>query len=240
MAAYIVAAALRKTYLMGRNVIRALDGVDLEIERGAFVAVLGPSGSGKSTLLHLIGGLDRPTSGSLQVDGRALEAMDERALAEYRRDRVGFIFQSFHLVPSMTAEENVAFPLIFNRTPGRRRRERARQLLAEVGLSTHLGHRPEELSGGQQQRVAIARALANRAPLVLADEPTGNLDLHTGGQVMDLLEDLHRRGRTVVVVSHDPRITRYATQIVYLIDGRAVPESEYAAVIGGMETEART
>ncbi len=237
---YISASGLHKTYQMGKNVIRALDGVDLQIERNAFVAILGPSGSGKSTLLHLIGGLDRPSSGGLQVDGRALDSMDERALAEFRRDVVGFIFQSFHLVPSMTAEENVAFPLIFNRTPSRIRRTRARQLLDEVGLSTHLAHRPAELSGGQQQRVAVARALANHGQLILADEPTGNLDLQTGAHIMDLLEELHRSGRTVIVVSHDPRITRFATRIVYLLDGRVVPEVEYLTAIGGMESEAST
>lgn len=235
---YITFRGLRKTYVMGSNVIHALDGVDLTIERNAFVAVIGPSGSGKSTLLHILGGLDRPTSGSIVSDGAALESMDEHALAEYRRRHVGFIFQSFHLLASLSAEENIAFPLIFSRTPGRERRARARALLDEVGLATHAAHRPSELSGGQQQRVAVARALANEAHLILADEPTGNLDTQSGAHIMRMLDELHRQGRTILAVSHDPRITRYATQTVHLLDGRVVSEAQYAAAIAGVESEA--
>ncbi len=235
---YITTRGLRKSYVMGKNVIDALDDVDLAIERQAFVAVIGPSGSGKSTLLHMLGGLDRPTTGSIIVDGAALEAMDEHALAEYRRRQVGFIFQSFHLLASLTAEENVAFPLVFARTARRDRMARARELLTEVGLQTHLGHRPSELSGGQQQRVAVARALANQAPLILADEPTGNLDTQSGASIMRLLDELHRQGRTVLVVSHDPRITHYATQTLYLLDGRVVSSIDYAAALAGAEREA--
>jgi len=235
---YITTRALRKSYVMGRNVIHALDGVDLSVERRAFVAVIGPSGSGKSTLLHMLGGLDRPTSGSIIVDGAALESMDEHALAEYRRGHVGFIFQSFHLLASLSAEENVAFPLVFSRAPRRRRMALARELLTQVGLETHLAHRPYELSGGQQQRVAVARALANQAPVILADEPTGNLDTQSGAAILRLLDELHHQGRTVLVVSHDPRVTHHATQTLYLLDGRVVSSSDYEAALAGAEGEA--
>lgn len=235
---YISVHGLRKDYVMGRNVLHALDGVDLEVERNSFVAIIGPSGSGKTTLLHLLGGLDRPTSGSIRVGDAVIEALDEHALAEYRRVQVGFIFQSFHLLGSRDAAENVAFPMVFARTSRRERRERAIELLTEVGLETHAAHRPSELSGGQQQRVAVARALANRAELILADEPTGNLDTASGAHIMHLLDELRHAGHTVLVVSHDPRITRFASQTVYLLDGRIVPEVDYAAAIAGAEPEA--
>ncbi|HKZ54865.1 MAG TPA: ABC transporter ATP-binding protein [Anaerolineales bacterium] len=224
---FVHAAALRKTYLMGRGIVHALAGVDLTISRSAFAAVIGPSGSGKSTLLHLIGGLDRPSSGGVSVAGLALDDLDENALAAFRRRTVGFIFQSFNLIHSMTALENVAFPMQFAGVPRRRRNAHAFGLLTQVGLADRALHRPNELSGGEQQRVAIARALVNDPPLVLADEPTGNLDSQSGGQVLQLLSDLHRQGRTVIVVSHDPRITRYAVQTVFLLDGRIVAEGEY-------------
>jgi putative ABC transport system ATP-binding protein len=238
MASFITVRGLRKDYVMGSNTIHALDGVDFDVERGAFIAVIGPSGSGKSTLLHMLGGLDRPTSGSIAVDGDALEAMDETALAEYRRRRVGFIFQSFHLLASLTAEENIAFPLVFARVPVRLRAARARELLERVGLASHAAHRPSELSGGQQQRVAVARALVNEAELILADEPTGNLDTQSGAHIMRLLDELHRQGRTVLVVSHDPRITRFANRSLLLLDGRVVSEDEYAAAMEAAEREA--
>jgi putative ABC transport system ATP-binding protein len=186
----------------------------------------------------MLGGLDRPTSGSIAVDGDALEAMDETALAEYRRRRVGFIFQSFHLLASLTAEENIAFPLVFARVPVRLRAARARELLERVGLASHAAHRPSELSGGQQQRVAVARALVNEAELILADEPTGNLDTQSGAHIMRLLDELHRQGRTVLVVSHDPRITRFANRSLLLLDGRVVSEDEYAAAMEAAEREA--
>jgi putative ABC transport system ATP-binding protein len=237
-APYIAVRGLRKDYVMGTNVIHALDGIDLDIERNAFIAVIGPSGSGKSTLLHMLGGLDRPSAGSIAIDGSALEGMDEHALAEYRRRRVGFIFQSFHLLASLTAEENIAFPLIFARASRAARRARARELLDRVGLASHAAHRPSELSGGQQQRVAVARALANEAELILADEPTGNLDTQSGAHIMRLLDELHRQGRTVLVVSHDPRITRFATRSLLLLDGRVVSQEEYAAAMVSAESEA--
>jgi len=235
---YIAIRGLRKDYVMGANVIHALDGLDLEIERNAFIAVIGPSGSGKSTLLHMLGGLDRPTAGSIAIDGVTLEAMDEHALAEYRRRHVGFIFQSFHLLAGLSAEDNVAFPLLFARQPRRVRQARARHLLERVGLATHAAHRPSELSGGQQQRVAVARALANEAELILADEPTGNLDTQSGAHIMRLLDELHRQGRTILVVSHDPRITRFATRTLLLLDGRVVSDAEYAAALEAAEREA--
>ena len=224
-------ANLWKDYVMGRAMIHALAGVDLVFEGGSFAAVIGPSGSGKSTPLHLLGGLDRPTQGKIQVGGTALETLDENALAAYRRTQVGFIFQTFNLVQSMTSQDNVAFPMCFAGVPPRRRAERASDVLRKVGLADRATHRPDELSGGQQQRVAIARALVNDPAIILADEPTGNLDSQSGLQIMHLLADLHREGRSVIVVSHDPRIGHFATQTVRLLDGRVVSEDEYEAAL---------
>ena len=177
---FISTADLKKHYRMGETEVRALDGISLQIEQGSFTVIMGPSGSGKSTLLHLIGGLDWPTSGSIRVDGEEIAAMDENALAAYRRNKLGFVFQSFNLVSSMTAEENVGFPLRFSGIKSSLRKERSLEKLEEVGLSDRCNHKPTELSGGQQQRVAIARALINDPLLILADEPTGNLDTSSG------------------------------------------------------------
>ena len=224
-------SGLGKTYVMGRQRVHALSDVNLSIARNSFTAVIGPSGSGKSTLLHLLGGLDRPTAGSIRVNGSELEQLDENALAAYRRDTVGFIFQTYNLLPSMSAIENAAFPLRFAGVPRKQRLERAMGLLGEVGVADRAFHRPDELSGGQQQRVAAARALVHDPPLILADEPTGNLDSHTGLQIMQLLADLRGQGRTVVVVSHDPRIARFASHMVRLLDGRVVGEKEYEAAL---------
>jgi len=226
-ASLICTQGLTKIFQMGRQQVRALDGLDLEIPANSFTTIMGPSGSGKSTLLYILGGLDRPTGGSVKVDGVGLEKMDENDLAIYRRNKVGFVFQSFNLVTSMTALENVAFPMRFMGTPGRKRQELAQKLLAQVGLEKRAHHRPTELSGGQQQRVAIARALVNNPPLILADEPTGNLDTSSGMSIMQLLSELHNAGRTVVVVTHDPRMLRFATHVVYLLDGKSVSEAEY-------------
>ena len=212
---------------MGETRVQALAGVDLEIERGSFTVVMGPSGSGKSTLLYLIGGLDWPTSGSIQVDGESLEKMDENALARYRRNKVGFIFQSFNLVSSMPASENVSFPLRFSGIISSERKARSLKVLEQVGLSDRAAHRPTELSGGQQQRVAIARSLINNPPLILADEPTGNLDSASGLAIMQLLSDLHRAGRTVIVVTHDSRMRQFSTNTVFLLDGQIVTEQVY-------------
>jgi putative ABC transport system ATP-binding protein len=218
---------LRKTYEMGQQRVHALAGVDLDIPRGSFTVLMGPSGSGKSTLLYLIGGLDRPTSGQILVDGQDLNEMDENKLAIYRRRMLGFVFQQFNLVASMTALENVAFPLRFAGISGRERQKRAARQLQVVGLDTHIRHRPTEMSGGQQQRVAIARALINDPPLILADEPTGNLDTTTGYAVMQTLAELHRSGRTILVVTHDPRMLRFATRALYILDGRLVDREAY-------------
>lgn len=219
---FIHVSGLCKTYNTGRVAVHALDGLDLDIEENTFLVVMGPSGSGKSTLLHLLGGLDRPTSGSIQVRGKALESMDENALAVHRRRTVGFIFQSFNLIPNMTALENVAFPLRFDRVPRRQREKLAATVLERVGLAERAYHRPSELSGGEQQRVAIARALIHDPDLILADEPTGNLDSASGINIMEILAGMHQDGKTVLVVTHDPRMIPYATQDIHLLDGRIV------------------
>jgi putative ABC transport system ATP-binding protein len=212
---------------MGGTVVRALDGLDLDVEAHTFTVVMGPSGSGKSTLLYLLGGLDRATSGEIAVDGARLDEMDENALALFRRRTVGFVFQSFNLISSMSALENVGFPMQFAGVTSAQRKQQAGHLLKQVGLDNRAEHRPTELSGGQQQRVAIARALVNNPSLILADEPTGNLDTTSGAAVMQLLSDLHTSGRTVLVVTHDPRMTRFATHKIFLLDGREVSEAEY-------------
>lgn len=224
---FIRVRGLTKHYQMGNTIVRALDGLDLDIEAHTFTVVMGPSGSGKSTLLYLLGGLDRATSGEITVDGARLDQMDENALALFRRRTMGFVFQSFNLIPSMSALENVAFPMQFAGITLTQRNQQARTLLGQVGLDNRAEHRPTELSGGQQQRVAIARALVNNPSLVLADEPTGNLDTSSGATVMQLLSDLHNTGKTVLVVTHDPRMTRFATRKIFLLDGREVSEAEY-------------
>jgi putative ABC transport system ATP-binding protein len=220
---------LKKHYQMGGTTVRALDGVDIEIEARTFTVVMGPSGSGKSTLLYLLGGLDRATTGGISVDGQRLDGMDENALALFRRRTMGFVFQSFNLIASMSALDNVAFPMQFAGVTAARRSERARYLLEQVGLGDRAEHRPTELSGGQQQRVAIARALVNNPSLILTDEPTGNLDTSSGAAVMQVLSDLHQSGRTVLVVTHDPRMTRFATHKIFLLDGHLVSEETYHA-----------
>lgn len=212
---------LHRDFVMGDQVVHAVNGITTEVAAGEFLAVMGPSGSGKSTLLYLIGGLDRPTGGEIWVHGREIAGLDENELAAYRRREIGFIFQSYFLVPTMTALQNVQFPMIFAQVPAAEREPRAQQLLAQVGLADRMNHRPTELSGGQQQRVAIARALANDPKIILADEPTGNLDTESGAVIMDLLAQLNREeGRTIVIVSHDPSITVYATRTLHLLDGR--------------------
>jgi putative ABC transport system ATP-binding protein len=225
--AFITTRQLNKTFVMGRMRVHALAGVDIDIPEKSLTVVMGPSGSGKSTLLYLLGGLDRPTSGVLTVNGYDLNALDENALAIYRRNTVGFVFQQFNLVSSMTAIENVAFPLRFAGVAGGVRVRRAKELLEQVGLDTHMRHRPVEMSGGQQQRVAIARALVNNPALILADEPTGNLDTSTGYGIMQQLSELHKAGRTVVVVTHDPRMLRFASHALYLLDGKLVTREEF-------------
>jgi len=218
---------LNKIYPMGETEVRALSGLNVTIPAGSFTVVMGPSGSGKSTLLYLIGGLDWPTSGNITVGGEEIATMDENALAEYRRNKVGFIFQSFNLVANMTAEANVAFPLRFAGVKKKSRVERAESLMDQVGLKDRIGHKPTELSGGQQQRVAIARALINDPPLILADEPTGNLDSTSGLAIIKLLDELRQAGKTILIATHDPRMLNYATHKIYLLDGRMVDENTY-------------
>ena len=212
---------LTRTFEVGETTVEALRSISLEVARGQFVALVGPSGSGKSTLLNLVGGLDRPTSGQLWVDDVELSASKEKALIDHRRRRVGFVFQSFNLLPRLTALENVALPLMFVGLPERERTERAGQLLAQVGLSDRLDHRPTQLSGGEQQRVAIARALVNRPAIILADEPTGNIDTATGAEIMDLLRRLNReQGVTLLLVTHDAEAASFADRVIQLRDGQ--------------------
>jgi putative ABC transport system ATP-binding protein len=211
---------LHRHFKIGDETVRALNGVSLEIARGEFFGIAGSSGSGKSTLLYILGGMDRPTSGQVEVNGWKIGALDENELASYRAVTVGFIFQSFHLVPSMTALENVELPMLLAGTSLAKRRQRARELLAQVGLAQRMKHRPSELSGGQRQRVAIARALANQPPLLLSDEPTGNLDSRTGAEVIQLLQRLCcEQNVTVLLVSHDPGIIAQTERSILLQDG---------------------
>jgi ABC-type lipoprotein export system ATPase subunit len=211
--------ALHKYYTLGGQEVRALNGVDLTIHAGEFAAIMGPSGSGKSTLLNLIGGLDRPSQGRLFFEGKDLTTFDQDALCRYRQRRVGFVFQSFNLLTTMTARENVEFPLIFAGVDVAQRRARAEWCLTAVGLAPRMVHRPIELSGGEQQRVAIARALVNDPDLILADEPTGNLDSRTGAEVMDTLARVNGEGKTIVMVTHDERIAAHAQRTIHMMDG---------------------
>lgn len=212
---------LHRQYHMGKTLVNALAGVDLQIGRGEFVALVGPSGSGKSTLLNLIGGLDRPSKGEVWVNDLELGRASDKKLVAFRRDRVGFIFQSFNLLPTNRAWENVALPLMLAGVGQAERRARAEALLAQVGLGDRTQHRPAELSGGQQQRVAIARALANKPVLILADEPTGNLDTSTGREVLTLLQNLVREEQvTMLMVTHDPTAASFADRIVHMRDGQ--------------------
>jgi putative ABC transport system ATP-binding protein len=218
---------VRKHYTMGEAVVCALDGVSISVGQGEFLGVLGTSGSGKSTLLNLIAGLDRPTSGVLRVFGLDLAQMSRRELSQHRLRNVGIVFQSFNLIPTMTALENVALALMFAGVPLRERQERAHTLLASVGLSARLSHRPRELSGGEQQRVAMARALANSPHILLADEPTGNLDSRTAREILELFTELNaRHGKTVVLVTHDAALAaHHVRRSVTLLDGRIVEET---------------
>ena len=218
---------LKKHYRMGDTVVRALDGVSLSVKEGEFVALLGTSGSGKSTLLNLIAGLDRPTEGSLRVFDRDLAQMSSMELSLHRRRSVGIIFQSFNLVSTMSAAENVALAMMFAEVPRGEREARAAALLEAVGLAGRQRHRPKELSGGEQQRVAIARALSNTPHVLLADEPTGNLDSRTSREIMELLKTLNERdGKTVIMVTHDPSLAdRYAHRTLTMLDGQIIAET---------------
>ena len=215
------AVGLTRTFEVGETTVEALRSINLEVTRGQFVALVGPSGSGKSTFLNLVGGLDRPSQGELWVDGVELSACKEKDLTEHRRRRVGFVFQSFNLLPRLTALENVALPLMFVGVSEQERLDRARDLLTRVGLEERLDHRPTQLSGGEQQRVAIARALVGRPIIILADEPTGNVDSATGRGIMELLRRLNRdRGVTLLLVTHDAEAAGFADRVVHLRDGQ--------------------
>lgn len=212
---------MAKHYKKGRDVVRALDGINLEIPEKGMLAIVGISGSGKSTLLHIIGAMDRPTRGEVMVAGRRLNDLTEGELTLFRRQTVGFVFQTFNLIPNLTACENVMLPMEFNRVPKEKRLRRAKSLLEKVGLEHRLKHRPNELSGGEMQRVAIARALANDPPLVLADEPTGNLDSKSGQMIYELLKDISVE-RTVVVITHAEALAQIADQALHIRDGRII------------------
>jgi ABC-type lipoprotein export system ATPase subunit len=228
---------LCRHYRMGETLIRAVDGVSLEVRAGEFVALLGSSGSGKSSVLNLIAGLDRPTSGSVVVHDRDLAKLSREELAKYRLHVVGMVFQSFNLIASMTLAENVELPLRFAEVDRRERDSLAREALERVGLRARMNHRPSELSGGEQQRAALARALINRPKLLLADEPTGNLDSHTGSEIMDMVRDFNEKlGMTVVMVTHERALAeRYAQRMIFLADGKLIGDQANVAVAAAQE-----
>ncbi len=209
-----------KTYMMGDQAVHALHNVSLSVKKGIFCAVMGPSGSGKSTMLNLLGCLDRPTSGCYYLANQNVSTLDDDMLSDIRLTRLGFIFQSFNLIPQLTVLENIELPLFYQGWDEKRSAERAIRIAEQVGLGKRLEHRPTELSGGQQQRVAVARALANDPKIILADEPTGNLDTATGAQIMDLLTELNREGKTIIMVTHEPNIADYASMQIHMRDGK--------------------
>jgi len=211
---------LTRVYQLGPQEIYALRGVDLVIQNGEYVAIMGPSGSGKSTLMNIIGCLDRPTSGRYLLDGIPVESMDDDELAAIRNRKIGFVFQTFNLLARTTALQNVELPLVYAKIPRAERREMAEEALAAVGLKERMNHQPNELSGGQRQRVAIARALVNRPSLLLADEPTGNLDSQTGREILDLFRELHSRGNSIIMVTHEDDVAQEAKRIIHIRDGK--------------------
>ena len=219
MPAVIDISQLTKTYIMGQTQVRALRGIDLQIQTNEYVALMGPSGSGKSTLMNLLGCLDTPTAGSYHLDGRDVSRMADAELANIRNEKIGFVFQTFNLLPRQTTLENVALPLVYAGLGKAARQARAAEVLASVGLGDRLDHKPNELSGGQRQRVAIARALVNNPAIILADEPTGNLDTKTSIEIMEIFEEIQARGNTVILVTHEPDIAEHAHRIVRLRDG---------------------
>jgi putative ABC transport system ATP-binding protein len=218
--AIIHMSEVRKVYDTGKVKVEALKGIDLEIKKGEMVAIVGPSGSGKSTLMNLVGCLDTATSGRYEIGGENVAGVTRDQLAEIRNRRVGFVFQNFNLLPHISASENVELPMLFGGVSPRDRKQRAKELLTRVGLGDRIEHKPTELSGGQMQRVAIARALAMEPDIVLADEPTGNLDSTAGGDIMSIFTDLYKQGRTLVIITHDPALAKRASRVVTIHDGR--------------------
>ena len=214
-----------KIYNPGENEVRALDGISVTIDHGEFVAIVGHSGSGKSTFMNMLGCLDTPTSGDYYLDGVNVAGMTDDELSDIRNKQIGFIFQGFNLIPSLTAQENVELPLVYRGMPAEQRRQLAEEALSRVGMEHRMNHRPSELSGGQQQRVAIARAIAARPPIIMADEPTGNLDTRSGEDVMKILHELNEEGRTIVLITHDNDIARQATRAIRIIDGKVVSDT---------------
>ncbi|MDV2408339.1 ABC transporter ATP-binding protein [Vibrio cholerae] len=217
-----------KHYTSGQNVVKALDGVDLTIRHGEFLAILGPSGSGKSTLMNVLGCLDKPTAGRYQLDGHPVDSLSTQQLAAIRNQKIGFVFQSFNLLEYASALDNVALPLVYAGVKAKDRRRRATELLTRVGLADRLDHKPNQLSGGQKQRVAIARALINQPQILLADEPTGALDSKSGAEIEALFNELHREGRTIIVVTHDNELAKRTNRIVTIRDGQVVSDEPTA------------
>jgi putative ABC transport system ATP-binding protein len=222
-----------KDYPLGENVVKVLKDINLDVHKGEYVSLMGPSGSGKSTLMNIIGALDTPTSGKYLLNGVEVDRLTDDELAGIRNKEIGFVFQTFNLLPRLTALENVMLPLIYAHVPKKERLERAREVLADVGLSDRMHHRPNQLSGGQRQRVAIARALVNNPSILLADEPTGNLDSKSSEEIMKLFDELNERGHTIIIVTHEPDIAAHTKRLVKLLDGRII----YDEAVTGQKLE---
>ncbi len=219
MAELIKVKDLKKEYKMGKIVVPALNGVDIHIEEGEFVAIMGPSGSGKSTLMHILGCLDSPTSGDYILNNEKVSRMKKNKLAAIRNKQIGFVFQTFNLLPHLNIQKNIELPLMYGGFSKRKRSRIAKKVLAEVGLADRLKHKPSELSGGQRQRVAIARAIVNNPSIILADEPTGNLDTNSGNDILSIFSELHKKGHTIIMVTHDPFVAKRANKIINIVDG---------------------
>ncbi len=221
---------VQKIYRMGDNIVKAVDGVTLNVMEKEYLVVVGPSGSGKSTLMHLMGCLDKPSAGEIYIENVAVSKLNDTELAKIRNKMIGFVFQQFNLLPRLTALENVELPMIYARVPREVRKKRAKKLLKLVGLADRMNHRPTQLSGGQMQRVAIARALANEPQIILADEPTGNLDSKSGEEILKIFSELHDSGLTIIIVTHDPEITENGDRVIHMRDGRVISQEVRASV----------